>query len=300
MTTDLSSSTIIEARQLLHVQAKLGEGALWHPREQKLYWVDILGCRLHVYDPAIETDTEFPTGDFVGTVVPIDGGDVLVALQTGIHKMDTRSGAMTFLINPLAGPPFRFNDGKCDPSGRFWVGTLSMDGATGTSVLYRYDHDGSIHEMLREVSISNGIVWTSDRKTMYYNDTPTLSVQAFDYDDATGSISNRRVAFRIPEGQGYPDGMSIDAEGKLWIAMWGAGSVNRYDPETGALLQQVKVAAPNTTSCAFGGKDLKTLYITSARVELSDEELAQYPLSGDLFVAEVDVAGVPANFHVRQ
>ena len=172
-----------------------------------------------------------------------------------------------------------------------------MDGERGTSKLYRFDGDGSLHEMLHEVSISNGIVWTADKKTMYYNDTPTLTVQAFDYDDATGAISNRRISIRIPEEQGYPDGMSIDAEDKLWIAMWGAGSVNRYDPQSGELLQQVRIPAPNVTSCAFGGKDLKTLYITSARVELSAEELERHPLSGDVFTTEVEVAGVPANFY---
>lgn len=292
-----ASPTITEAKQLLHAQARLGEGAIWNPANEKLYWVDILGCTLHIYDPVTGADTEYATGDYVGTVVPLEDGEVLLALQTGIHSMNIQTRVLTLLANPIGGPPVRFNDGKCDPAGRFWVGTISMDGKKGTSILYRYDRDGSLHEMLHEVSISNGIVWTSDKKTMYYNDTPTLTVQAFDYDDASGAISNRRIAFRIPEGQGYPDGMTIDAEDKLWIAMWGAGSVNRYDPESGELLQQVKVPAPHTTSCAFGSKDLKTLYITTARVELEDQQLEQYPMSGDVFVADVDVAGIPANFY---
>lgn len=289
---------ITEAKQLLHAQAQLGEGAIWHPADQKLYWVDIPASVLHIYDPATGTDRQLPTGAFIGTVVPIaDSADVLVALQNGIHRMNVQTGALTLLTNPLRGVPVRFNDGKCDPSGRFWVGTLSMDGARGMSKLYRLDGDGTLHEILSDVSISNGIVWTADRKTMYYNDTPTRTVQAFDYDDVTGDVRNRRIAFPIPEGGGFPDGMSIDAQDRLWIAMWGAGSINCYDPQSGTLLQQVKVPAPHTASCAFGGKELSTLYITTARVELSEEELAQNPLSGDLFVADVDVRGVPANFY---
>lgn len=256
---------------------------------------------LHIYDPQTKVDKMFSTGAYVSTVVPIEGSaDVLVALQTGIHRMNAATGALTLLSNLLPGPPVRFNDGKCDPAGRFWVGTISMDGARGQSKLYRLDGDGSLHEMLSDVSISNGIVWTADRKTMYYNDTPTGTVQAFDYDDASGSISNRRVAIAMREIDGWPDGMCIDGEGMLWVAMWGAGAVNRYNPESGELLQQVKVPAPHTSSCAFGGPDLKTLYITTARAELSDAELARYPQSGDLFVAEVSVAGVPASFYQPQ
>lgn len=289
------SIPIIQARPLLPAGATLGEGSLWHPQQQKLYWVDIMRSELHIYDPQTGADTMLPTGSYASTVVPIEGSaDVLVALQTGIYRMNTFTSALSLLINPLPGPPVRFNDGKCDPSGRFWVGTISMDGARKQSKLYRLDRDDSLHEILSDVSISNGIVWTADRKTMYYNDTPTGTVQAFDYDDASGTISNRRVAIRMQEGDGWPDGMSIDSEGKLWIAMWGAGSINRYDPPSGELLLQVKVPAPHTSSCAFGGPDLKTLYITTARAELSDEELAQYPQSGNLFAAEVDVVGVPA------
>lgn len=287
----------IEAKQLLHAQAELGEGALWHPKEEKLYWVDILGSTLNIYDPKTKENRQIETGSFIGTVVPHSDGGVLVALQSGIHHLDAGTEELRLIVNPLPGPPVRFNDGKCDPSGRFWVGSLYMDGTRGKSVLYCLDQEGYVHKKLQDVSISNGIVWTADRKTMFYNDTPTLTVQAFDYDDETGAISNRRVAFSIPEEYGYPDGMSIDTEGKLWIAMWGTGSVNRYDPQSGKLLQQVKVPAPHTTSCVFGGKDLKTLYITTARAELSEEQLNRYPLSGDLFVAELDVAGVSANYY---
>ncbi len=293
----MQTPTITEARHLLPAQAVLGEGAIWHPAEGKLYWVDILGKALHVFDPQSGADRVLPTGSYVGTVVPSEHGQVILGLQNGIHRMNVVTGALSLLVNPLPGPPVRFNDGKCDPAGRLWIGTISMDGARGSSKLYCYDGDGSLHEVLNDVSISNGIVWTADRKTMYYNDTPSSTVQAFDYDYETGNISNRRVAIRIPESDGWPDGMCIDAEDKLWIAMWGAGSVNHYDPLSGTLLRQVKVPAPHTASCTLGGPELKTLYITTARVELTDEELKRFPLSGDLFAAEVEVPGVPAGFY---
>src|ERR1043165_1463572 len=157
---------VIEAGHLLHAQAQVVEGALWNPLDEKLYWIDILENALHIYDPKTGEDTKCPTGEHIGTVVPMSNGDVLLALQTGIHQMNTKTGVITLLVNPLPGPPVRFNDGKCDPAGRFWVGTISMDGERGTSKLYRFDGDGSLHEMLHEVSISNGIAWTADKKTM--------------------------------------------------------------------------------------------------------------------------------------
>ncbi len=297
MADNIERSNSIIASPLLHAQAELGEGAVWNWQDQRLYWVDIIGCALHIYDPATGIDEYFFLAAKAGTVVPVQDGNVLVALQNGIHYINITTGAAIFLINPITTPDIRFNDGKCDPSGRFWVGTLAMDGIPGAAILYRLDADGSLHEKLRNLGISNGIAWTGDKRTMYFNDTPTQCVQAFDYDDATGNITNRRIAIQIPESDGAPDGMTIDAEDKLWIAMWGAGSVNRYDPLTGKLLQQIKVPAPHTSSCALGGIDLKTLFITTARVELSDAQLEQYPLSGNLFQAQVDVAGVPASFY---
>ncbi len=285
----------VQALPLLHAQAALGEGAVWNEEDQKLYWVDINGCTLHIYDPVTGADEQFYLAAKTGTVVPVRGGNVLVALQNGIHHVNTTTGAATLLTNPITVPNIRFNDGKCDPSGRFWVGTLAMDGTPGAAVLYRLDADGRLREMLHGLSISNGIVWTGDKRTMYFNDTPTQCVQAFDYDDATGIITNSRIAIRIPESDGAPDGMTIDSEDKLWIAMWGTGCVNRYDPLTGRLLEQIRVPAPYTSSCALGGPDLKTLFITTARVKLSRAQLKAFPLSGDLFYAPVHVAGMPAN-----
>ena len=288
---------VLEAKPLLPAQATLGEGSLWNIETQQLYWVDIDGCVLHIYDPLTGADRQVPMPSAVSTVVPVAGGDVLLALQSGIHRLNLKTLQLTLLCNPIDSAAYRYNDGKCDPSGRFWVGSLTLSRAPGASVLYRLDGDGSLHGMLQGLTIPNGIVWTADRKTMYFIDTPTQQVDAFDYDDATGDIHNRRTAFKIPVEQGSPDGMSIDAEGALWIAMWGGSAVNRYDPHTGEVLLRVKVDAPHTSSCAFGGKDLKTLFITSAREDLSGQDLEDHPLSGDLFSVDVDVPGVPASFY---
>jgi sugar lactone lactonase YvrE len=276
----------------------LGEGSIWHPKENKLYWVDIEGKMLHVYDPSTNEDKFFPVGSRVGTVVPVQDGGALVATQSGIQKIDTKTGKLTWVINPLPDTVgLRFNDGKCDPAGRFWIGTLAMDSRRRGAVLWRMDKDKSIHLMLDSVSISNGIVWTADKKTMYYNDTPTGTVQGFDYNDKTGEISNRRVVIRIPRGGGGPDGMTIDADGNLWVALWGSGTVGKYDPRTGELLQKVIVPAPNVSSCAFGGKNLDVLYITTARAWVNADKLKEFPLSGGLFSVKPGVRGVPAEFY---
>lgn len=287
----------MHATSILHAQAILGEGALWNPESERLYWVDVEGKELHVFDPASSHDRCYSVGNCIGTVVPMRHGQALVALQSGIHKIDLNAGQLTLLADPITDENLRFNDGKCDPAGRFWVGTLDLKQRDRAAALYRFDPDGSTHVMLRHVTNSNGLTWTLDRRTMYYIDTATQRVQAFDYDDATGSVGNPRVIICIGEKtSGEPDGMTIDAEGKLWVALFGAGQVRRYDPETGALLQTIHVPAPNTSSCAFGGPELKTLFITTGRGGLTAEQLQKFPLSGNVFAVDPGVAGVPAYF----
>ncbi|GAA3927829.1 SMP-30/gluconolactonase/LRE family protein [Hymenobacter algoricola] len=280
---------------LLPAQAELGEGAIWNPDDERLYWVDIEGMVLHIFDPATNYDRQLPTGSRVGTVVPAGPGYVVLALQSGIHRLNTRTGELTLLGRPLTDPAIRFNDGKCDPAGRLWVGTMALDTQAGAATLYRFGADHQLRPVLRHVTISNGLVWTADQRIMYYVDTPTQTVQAFDYDHASGHLRNGRPALRIPAADGAPDGMTIDAAGHLWIALWGGGQVVCYDPATAERLHTIPVPAPNTASCAFGGPGLLTLYITTARHGLTPEQLRQYPRSGDLFAVRPGVAGVPAN-----
>lgn len=287
------------AMLVLDTKSVLGEGPIWNDETHQLYWVDIERRQLHLYTPGVDKLQSFPTEERIGTVVPIASGGALVALQNGIFSMDLSNGDMTLINNPLdTVSNVRFNDGKCDPVGRFWVGSMTMNGETGSASLYVMNDRHEVKKVLDNVTISNGIAWSLDQKTMYYIDTPTMQIRAFDYDVATGDISNPRVVVSVPEGAGAPDGMTIDEEGMLWVGMWGGSAVARFNPENGELMQKIEVPAPNVTACAFGGKDLDTLYITTATQGMNAEQLKQYPKAGGLFAAVPGVKGVPANFYV--
>ncbi|MSU49664.1 MAG: SMP-30/gluconolactonase/LRE family protein [Opitutus sp.] len=280
----------------LRIEATLGEGALWDVATQRLLWVDITQKRVCRFDPVSGANEVFQLDAMVGTVVATTRGDMLVALQQGVARLDPKTGRVSDLRCPAGhdAKRIRFNDGKCDPRGRLWVGSMALDFAQGAGALYCFDPDGTVSERVRQVTVSNGIVWSHDQRKMYYIDSPTRAVDVFDYDVETGAIANRRHAWELPEGWGFPDGMTIDAEGKLWIALWGGSAVVRWDPESGRVLEKIAVPAPHVTSCAFGGPDLKSLYITSAREGRSAEQLAQEPLAGSIFVARPGVCGVEA------
>jgi sugar lactone lactonase YvrE len=280
---------------VVDARAVLGEGPLWHGGQGRLHWVDIEGGLLHIFDPTTGKDRALPVGTRVGTVVPRASGGLLLALESGFSFFDPEGGGLTPIADPEETlPTNRFNDGKCDPSGRFWAGTMDMELTPGAGSLYRLDADLSVHRVLDNVSISNGLAWSLDLRTLYYIDTPTRAVTAFDYDDATGAISRGRDVVSVPEELASPDGMTIDAEGKLWVAHWGAGAVCRWDPNTGELMGTISVPAAHTTACAFGGDDLGDLYVTTARSGLSEAQLAAQPLSGGVFRARPGVRGVPA------
>lgn len=290
-------STVIDAAVALKANAKLGEGSIWSIENQKLYWVDIEGKRLNIFDPVAGENKAYDVGRRVGTVVPVTEAVVLVALEDGMATVNINNGAVDYILNTEVHKEHnrRFNDGKCDPHGRFWVGTLSMDGVQNVSSLYSIDKDLNLSEKISGVSISNGIVWSADASTMYYIDTPTGEIVQYDFDPASGNISNRKLILKIEEQDGYPDGMTIDSEGLLWVALWDGFAVINVDPKDGSILKKVNIPAPKVTSCAFGGPKLDKLYITTASVEMSEAELLEYPLSGSLFVADVDATGVPAN-----
>ena len=272
----------------------VGEGSLWDPEDEVLYWVDILSHELYAYDPATGVNRTIPTCQAVGTVVKRARGGVVLALHNGFAFLDLDTERITPIADPeRAIPKNRFNDGKCDPAGRFWAGTMEFDGEPDAGALYCLEADGTVTEKLRPVTISNGIVWSADAQTMYYICTRANNVRAFDYDLATGAIANERIVVRNQGGGGF-DGMSIDAEGKLWIAVFGGGSVRRYDPVTGRLLRELRLPFERVTSCAFGGGDLDELYVTSAVIGLDEKALAAQPLAGSLVKLDPGVRGVPA------
>src|SRR4051812_33548839 len=265
----------------LEAHAALAEGPRWDARIERLLWVDIDGRALHRFDPASGQDVTTPLPDRVGSAAPTADPDrVLVALADRLAVVDVRSGELEPLIAiPHPVPELRANDGAVDPAGRFWIGTMAVDESPGKGALYRYDGDELV-TVLAPVDLSNGLDWIGER--MYFADTPTQRVDLLDYDEATGAVADRRPFVTIDEADGSPDGLVVDDEGGVWIALWGGGAVRRYDAG-GELTATLEVPADNVTACWFAGD---RLFITTAA--------SSQPLGGSLFVAEPGVSGPPA------
>ncbi len=286
---------VLQAQVVHSRQSELGEGSLWDVESQRLYWVDIYQNRVMIFDPTTGNNVEYDVGQSVGTVVLSRGSRLLLGVREGIAAFDPRSAGVEVLHRPEPDSPGnRLNDGKCDPAGRFVVGSMVEEGPPGGAALYSMDAARRVSRILSGVTISNGLVWSADAATMYYIDTPTRLVERFDYELSTGALSNRRAVTAFDESEGSPDGMTIDFEGALWIAMWGGSGVWRVEPDSGERQLAVSVAATNVTSCAFGGRDLDELYITTARIGLEQAVLARQPDSGSLFKVKLAARGVPA------
>ncbi len=276
---------------LMDAKATLGEGPAWDEKTQTLYWVDILEKKLHLFNGI---DRILQLEDYVGCVAPCKDGQLILALRNGFWKLDPGSKDIKEIAVPAGEPAGnRFNDGKCDPAGRFLAGTMDMAERLSNGSLYSLSPDGQLKKLLRDLRISNGMTWSPKHDILYFIDTPTREVKAFDYDGKTGDIGNPRVVVRIPEELGWPDGMTSDTDGHLWIGMWGGAQVTRWDAGEGKLLTQVKIPALNITSCVFGGKEMNELYVTSACNGMSESEIAAYPHSGGLFRLKTDVRGMP-------
>jgi sugar lactone lactonase YvrE len=289
-------SESISAEPVWTGDCELGEGSLWDEERSRLLWVDICRNRVCVFDPADGSNQVSDVGENVGTVVLTQSRKLLLALRSGFAWLDPATASVTKLSAPEGYRPDqeRFNDGKCDPAGRFWAGTMVETGPPGSGALYCLDTDLTISKPLSGVTISNGLVWSRDRSTFYYVDTPTQHVRAYDFDAGSGRLSNERVAVAIPRDWGAPDGMAIDESDHLWIALFGGGKVVRADPASGRFDCEVAVPARNVTSCAFGGSDLDELYVTTARIGLDPEQRRAQPLAGSLFRAKLPYRGVPA------
>ncbi|WP_430412112.1 SMP-30/gluconolactonase/LRE family protein [Kordia sp.] len=293
----VESIKINEVTVAYQTAAALGEGAIWNHETNELYWIDIEGKSLNMLDPKTKQNRSFSTASQIGTVVPKNKDEALIALVDGIYTMNLNTGqTKVFADMKEALTGCRLNDGKCDPAGRFWVGSMNWQQEKGKATLFSVQNDGSVTTKIDSVTISNGIVWTKDKKTMYYIDTPTSQIKAYDYDNATGNISNERVAVEVASDLGFPDGMTIDEEDMLWVGMWNGNAVIRFNPTTGKMLQKIEVPAHNITSCAFGGDNLETLFITSAKLDMTDEELKKYPLAGSVFKVNTGIKGVESNF----
>lgn len=283
---------------VLNSQSALGEGPHWDYERNRLYWVDIVGKKLHIYDPKKNNNRTIQFDQFIGAAVPEHSGQFILAMQYGLYRYNDETDELIKIIDPEEDKiNNRFNDGKCDSRGRFWVGTMDLDGEKDCGSLYRFDVDGKIAKVVSPVSISNGIAWSPDEKFMYFIDTPTNKVSIYHYEESTGNISYHGIAVRFPAELGHPDGMTIDRDGMIWIAHWGGAMVSRWNPHTGKLLETIKIPAKNVTSCTFGGENLDELFITTARNGLSEADLATYPQSGGLFKVKTGVKGLPANYY---
>jgi sugar lactone lactonase YvrE len=284
-----------KAAPVLDANAVLGEGSLWNWRGQQLHWVDINGSSVHTFDPSSQTDTSIDTGGFVSTVVrrrPSKGGGLIVALKLSIAHINESSGQIQKIVDIPEPASNRLNDGKCDAQGRLWVGSMNLEEREHAAALYMVDADLSVHKKLSDVSLSNGIIWSRDNRTMYYIDTARNAIDAFDFDLQSGNIENRRSLVNNSWG-GHFDGMTIDDADNLFVAIWGGARVLKLSSSTGELLATIHVpGALNVTSCAFGGPELNHLFITSSG-EGADREL--YSHAGSIFVVnDIGSKGLPA------
>lgn len=290
--TDVPS---IRSHLCIDVKATLGEGALYCTHDSCLYWVDIEEGILYQCRLPVQHCRRFKLPGRIGTVVRDKNHHAILAMETGIYSLDLHTEELCLICSPAENQTgIRFNDGKCSPAGSLWAGTMSTTGKRKSGALYRISPDGKFTKMIDSVSISNGIIWSPDGTKMYYVDTPTSAVVEYDYNTKADTITNPRIVIRIPHEMGYPDGMTIDRDGNLWIAHWGGSGVYCWNPETGKLLVRVEIPAKNVTSCAFGGTNLDTLFITTARTGNSEETLKNYPHSGSLFIAFPDTRGIPS------
>lgn len=265
-----------------------GEGPIWH--QEKLWYVDIEAHDIVCYDPQTRQHQTHAVGQRIGTIVPRQGGGLAWAGDQGFFVMDHWQGPSRQIIDPEAHlPDNRFNDGKCDPAGRFWAGSICL-AKRPEAALYCLHPDGRCERKFAPVTNSNGIVWSRDAGTMYYIDTPTKKVRAFDFDAASGQLSGERVIWDTASLEGSPDGMAIDDADRLWVAFCHGGCVLAYDPASGKVLERIEVPSIETTACAFGGADFGDLYITSGlKPGLSE------PLGGRLFVCRPGAKGLAAN-----
>ncbi len=278
---------------ILDIRAELGECPVWCPRDQVLWWADILKPSLNRFNPRTGINDSWAMPEEIGCFALRERGGVVAALRSGFHLVDINTGKVTKLLDPdLARQHTRFNDGKCDPQGRFWAGTMYEPKDKPAAALYRLDTNGMAQRMAGDVVTANGLAFSSKDRLMYWSDSRAQKVWIFDYDEASGAISNRRIFLEFSEGEGRPDGAAVDSEGCYWTALYDGGRIARYKPN-GKLHYEIAMPVRCPTMIAFGSEDFKTLYVTSLRENRSPQELTAYPQSGSIFAVRVDVPGLP-------
>ena len=282
---------VLTAELVLDAHAELGEGPVWDAERGLLWWVDILGQRVHGFDPGTGEDVTFDTGSPVGAVTLTDDGRLLLALARGLALLNPETGAIDAVstFEPSI-PPLRCNDAKCDPRGRLWVGRMTPDAAAGAGSLVRIDADLRSTTRLTGLTIPNGLGWTGDGRQLYFLDSKWGDLRVFDYDVETGEAGPGRSVLRFPDDGGSADGLTVDAEDHVWVARWGARGVIRIAPD-GRIVQRISVPASQVTSCTFGGEHLDELYITTASEFFTPADHAREPQAGALYRVRPGVRG---------
>ena len=282
----------LQVEVVLEARAAVGEGPVWDERTQRLIWVDIMANAVHVYDPARDEDRAIDVGQPVGAAGLRERGGLVLALRDGFGLLDQDFGDLRIVASVEADVSTnRMNDGKCDPAGRFWAGSMAFDPRPGAGAFYRLDPDYTVTRMLGDITLSNGLDWSLDQRTLYYIDSMTQGVDTFRFDVLSGQLGERRRLISIPKEVGLPDGMTVDAEDGLWVALHGGGKIQRYTPD-GRLDRTLRLPVSHVTCCAFGGPDFSDLYITSMTYGLEDA-IGDEPLAGALFRCRPGVRGRP-------
>jgi sugar lactone lactonase YvrE len=282
----------VRASLALDARAELGEGPHWDPDAAELVWVDIMAGAVHRFDPRSGRDTTFEVGQPVGAAVPRRDGGFVLALRDGVAVVEGRTGGALRWLAALEreNTRTRMNDAACDPAGRLWAGTMDLEEREPLGTLYRCSGEGEVEAMLGGLTISNGLGWSPQGEVMYYIDTARRALEAFDFDLPGGTIAGRRTICSFAPEDGEPDGLTVDATGDIWVAFWEGWAVRRFRPD-GRLAGVVEVPAARVTSCAFGGAELETLFVTTARPDLPDP---RQPHAGGVFAARPGVQGLPA------
>lgn len=279
---------------ILDARSRLGEGPVWDAATQTLFWIDVYNHRVHQFDPATSQDRYFDTGEVVGALAPAGPDQLIIARRHSLAFLNPQTGDIQPLVQLEFPSPSdtRCNDGKCDPQGRFWIGTCSD--TPGAAALYRYDPDGRVQTMETNLTISNGLGWSPDGGTFYLTDSTPHKIYAYDFEPRSGTLSRRRVLVDLSAEAVEPDGLTIDAQGNIWTALWDGWAIACFAP-TGQELCRIKMPIPRPTSLTFGGSDLSDLYITSASVGLSQKQVQECPIAGDLFCLSTSSKGLSTN-----
>jgi sugar lactone lactonase YvrE len=285
----------IQAELVIDAKSILGGNPYWDEQTQTLCWVDLMDSKVYTYSPETHTNRWLEVNQYVGAYLPRQNGGAVIALQTGVYLLHphTKEVIPVFSSDPNLAES-RFISGKCDPAGRFWAGTSDLEGKRPWGTLYCMNHDHTLRPVLVNATLPWGMAWSPDGRVMYFIDAPTREIVAFDFCLETGSLDQKRVVVEFPEGSGWPAGMTVDEEGKLWVAHWGGARISRWDPVTGRLLSAVNLPVSQVTACFFGGAQLDELYITTGRYQLSEKELTRQPQAGGVFRIKLDIKGLPA------